>query len=152
MKIHYSYEVWVGCLTHIDITPACTLHREICFVDKNTFSRQGKTRVFASTVVKFSKLTHIQTTILRPLKIVPHCPQPSAQRGRRGPSLRHCFQVEYIGLIETESSQLPDIDKTVKEIQRNRQDQGYFTFTFIFGYSVRPRESSLYCRFTKSDI
>ncbi|XP_063689654.1 TBC1 domain family member 1-like [Bolinopsis microptera] len=36
---------------------------------------------------------------------------------------REIYHVEYIGLIETESSQLPDIDKTVKEIQRNRQDQ-----------------------------
>ena len=42
-------------------------------------------RNFASTLVKFSKLSHIQTTIWRPPKMA-----PPALRGQRGPLLRHC--------------------------------------------------------------
>ena len=43
-------------------------------------------RNFVSTLVKFSKLSHIQTTIWRPPKMA-----PPALRGQRGPLLRHCL-------------------------------------------------------------
>ena len=45
-------------------------------------------RNFASTLVKFSKLSHIQTMIWRPPKMAPP-PPPPALRGQRGPLLRH---------------------------------------------------------------
>ena len=48
-------------------------------------------RNFASTLVKFSKLSHIQTTIWRPPKMAPPPPPPPALRGQRGPLLRHCL-------------------------------------------------------------
>ena len=44
-------------------------------------------RNFASTLVKFSKLSHIQTTIWRPPKMAPPPPPPPpALRGQRGPA------------------------------------------------------------------
>ena len=45
---------------------------------------ESNMRNFASTLVKFSKLSHIPTTIWRPPKMA-----PPALRGQRGPLLRH---------------------------------------------------------------
>ena len=56
-------------------------------------------RNFASTLVKFSKLSHIQTTIWRPLRW-----RPPALRGQRGPLLRHCVTRAVMRYIPYSSS------------------------------------------------
>ena len=56
-------------------------------------------RNFASTLVKFSKLSHIQTTIWRPPKMAP--PPPPPPPPHCGVSGALCYATDYVGLALT---------------------------------------------------